>query len=170
MTDKQSKWIRDFVEETRTRLDALELEMPKKSNKRKPATTKVQPDELQVARDVVAKINEHAGTAFRGVNDANQLTAEGEAIVARYRKGATSWEMRLIAWHKCSEFTEEDGIGRKFCKPSTLYALKHFDRYLDESAAAYAESESVPVDVARRGQERKGEQTPLAVMLKEVMS
>lgn len=186
MTEREKRWaqVLQFMGETKAQIDELqsklaalkreaarfsELRADLERKKRSKAGVTYTDDECAVAREVIAKINEHAGTAIRAETSPGQLTAEGRAVVARLRKGATSWEMRLIAWHKCPDFAGEKGIGRKYCKPSTLYIDKHFDTYLDEAALAYAEAENVPVAVARRGQERKREQVPIAELVKEAV-
>ena len=122
--------------------DALEAEIVKLKAKPKPRKAYVgktyTKTEIDIARRVLNKINEHAGTNLHLVRSGTP-TNHVKAIVARLRKGGTEHEMRLVAWHKGHEFSQDDSIGRDYAKPSTLFIDCHWDDYLDAAEAAHRE-------------------------------
>ena len=157
MNEEQRRWLRGFVRDMRERVEALEHEVA--ALKKRRTTTRPSPyseQELSDAREVHNKVNQHAGTSLRFESSPGRYTQHVKVIVSRLRKGATSWQMRLIAWHKCAEFTSEDGIGRGYCKPSTLFSDAHFDDYLDAATLAYAEAERMTADEAMAGPREHG--------------
>lgn len=90
-----------------------------------PPTAKAERHPRDVARDILAFLNEKTGRAYKPV-DANL-----ELIVARLREGYSARELRQIVAKKCREWQGREDMA-EYLRPATLFNRKNCAQYTGE--------------------------------------
>lgn len=99
-----------------------------KPSKEKPTTEDKRRSRADEVAEVVAYLNEVAGTNYRPT-----AKKTSELITARLREGYTVDDFRRVIDVKAAQW-KNDPKWSGFLRPSTLFAPSHFDEYLNQSS------------------------------------